>query len=246
MAEPRKDPLRARMAAFGKLAPAELAALDHLHGRPHHIDAGKQLIHEGQVERCGYILKSGWACSTRLLNDGGRQVIDVHVPGDFIGISQLFLPASSVNHEAVSVIDVAEVRPAALLEVMSSGGRVAEALLWAIATDEARLAARLTDIGRCSPQVRTARCLLELSARAVRIDPGAPHSFRCPLSQYVMADMLGLSAVHLNRVLRSLREMDLASFRNSVIQIHDLERLIEFADMDAPAPAEKPPMRGLG
>lgn len=225
---PGPEALRARLARFGLRGDDESARVDALQGRRLQVPAGTQLVHEGQVERCGYVLLSGWASSSVLLRDGRRQVIDLHLPGDLVGVSQMLLPVANLSHDAVTDIEIAKIGRAALMELVSGDNKVGGALLQALAEDEARLASRLTDVGRRSPQVRTARCLLELARRA---EDGDPLRVHCPMSQYVIADMLGLSAVHLNRVLRQLREAGLVSFRDAVIDIHDLDGLRAFSEI---------------
>jgi DNA-binding transcriptional regulator LsrR (DeoR family) len=62
------------------------------------------------------------------------------------------------------------------------------------------------------------------------IGVGTPNSYPCPLSQYLLADALGLSAIHINRVLRQLREQDLMTFQKGIVHFNNLEKLIALAD----------------
>ena len=85
-------------------------------------------------------------------------------------------------------------------------------------------------IGRRSALVRTAHLLVELGLRLQLVGLGSDGGFACPLNQYHLADALGLTAIHVNRVLRQLRERGLVTFREGRVEFHDLTRLRELAD----------------
>jgi CRP-like cAMP-binding protein len=77
-----------------------------------------------------------------------------------------------------------------------------------------------------------AHFLLELSTRLMLVGLGTPAGFACPLTQYHLADALGLSAVHVNRVLRELREDGLVTFQYGQVTIHNLDVLTDLAEFD--------------
>ncbi|GGD37710.1 hypothetical protein GCM10011335_45570 [Aureimonas glaciei] len=115
------------------------------------------------------------------------------------------------------------------METFSKTPRLATAVLWAASPDEAMLVEHLVGIGRRDAKKRTAHFLLELGARLKLVGLGSTQGYACPLSQYLLADALGLSAVHVNRVLR---EDGLATFQNGQVEIHDLDGLMRLADFD--------------
>ena len=91
----------------------------------------------------------------------------------------------------------------------------------------------LVSIGRRSALERTAHFFLELSERLRLVGLATDKEFTCPLNQYVLADALGLSAIHVNRVLRQLRESQLLTLRAQMVSIHDpvaLKQLAGFED----------------
>ena len=90
----------------------------------------------------------------------------------------------------------------------------------------------LVDLGRRNALERTAHFLLELGARLKLVGLGSAAGYACPLSQYLPSDALGLSAVHINRVLRELREDGLLTFRNGQVTFDDYERLVTLANFD--------------
>ena len=90
----------------------------------------------------------------------------------------------------------------------------------------------LVGIGRRDAQARMAHFLLELGSRLALVGIGSKEGFDCPLTQYHLADTLGLSAVHVNRILRQLRESGLVTFRDGHVTFHDHRGLVSLADFD--------------
>jgi CRP-like cAMP-binding protein len=105
-------------------------------------------------------------------------------------------------------------------------------MLWAASRDEAMLVEHLVGLGRRNAAERTAHFLLELAARLRLVGLGDKKGYACPLSQYLMADALGLSAVHVNRVLCELREGGMVTFQNGQVVFDDFDALVTFADFD--------------
>jgi CRP-like cAMP-binding protein len=95
------------------------------------------------------------------------------------------------------------------------------AMLWAASRDEAMIVEHLVSIGRRSAIERTAHFFLELFDRLKLVGLVSVDEFDCPLNQYALADALGLSTIHVNRVLRQLRQQKLMTFRGHRVAIHD-------------------------
>ena len=83
----------------------------------------------------------------------------------------------------------------------------------------------LVGVGRRDALARTAHFLVELGLRLRLVGIGSEAGYACPLNQYLLADALGLTAIHLNRTLRQLRERELVTFRDGEVTFHDLGRL---------------------
>ncbi|MEI4262146.1 Crp/Fnr family transcriptional regulator [Roseovarius sp. D0-M9] len=221
-----------KLGTFVALSPAELRVLDGLHQRRRFFVAGRDLVHQGQSDQAAYILVSGWACSYKLLQDGQRQIVDFQIPGDFLGLRSVLLQISDHSVEPVTDIEVTEIQVKDLLGAFSKTPRLAAAVLWAASRDEAMVVEHLVGIGRRDAAERVAHFLLELEARLSLVGMGDKAGYDCPLSQYLLADALGLSAVHVNRVLRQLREAGMVTFRDGAVIFTDYDRLVEFASFE--------------
>lgn len=232
MAPVETSPLTRKLSAFVALSAAELDVLERLHQRRRSFAAGQSLVHQGQAGQAAYILSAGWVCSYKIQPDGTRQIVDFQVPGDFLGLRSVLLRTSDHSFEPVVDIQAAEVLTGDLLKAFSQTPRLATAILWAASRDEAMVVEHLVGIGRRDAGARMAHFLLELGSRLALVGMGSKDGFDCPLTQYHLADALGLSAIHVNRVLRQLRESGLVTFRDGYVTFHNYHRLVERAAFD--------------
>ena len=144
----------------------------------------------------------------------------------------VLLRTSDHSIEPVVTIQAAEVLVSDLLDAFARTPRLATAVLWAASRDEAMVVEHLVGLGRRNAEERMAHFLLELAARLALVGMGSRAGYACPLTQYHLADALGLSAVHVNRVLRKLREQRLVTFQDGQVTFDDYERLAALAQFD--------------
>ena len=227
------SPLARKLGSFVRLTNAELAALDELHNRRRRYVAERDVIYEGQRDQSAYVLAKGWVASYKLLPDGTRQIVDFQIPGDFLGLRSVLLRTSDHNVEPVTRIEASEIPKVDLIEAFNQTPRLATAVLWAASRDEAMVVEHLINLGRRSGEERMAHFLLELGTRLKLVGMADRTGFDCPLTQYHLADALGLSAVHVNRVLRQLRDQGLVTFRKGRVSFDDFDGLVTLAEFDA-------------
>lgn len=228
----RQSPLAQKLSAYVALSPVDLETLARFDRRKRSFQPGHEMIHEGQRNASAFVLADGWACSYKLLPDGERQIVDFQVPGDFLGLRSILFRTSDHSVQAVTPIEAFELLTSDILEAFAQAPRLATAVLWAASRDEAMVVEHLVDLGRRSAEERMAHFLLELGARLALVGVGDRTGFDCPLTQYHLADALGLSAVHVNRVLRHLREQGLVIFQKGRVTFEDFDRLKAVALFD--------------
>lgn len=224
--------LTRKLSAFVALSGTDLETLARYHRRRRTFQAGHEMIHEGQKNQSAFILAEGWACSYKLLPDGERQIVDFQIPGDFLGLRSILFRTADHSTEAVTRIEASEVLAVDIFDSFAEAPRLATAVLWAASRDEAMVVEHLVNLGRRSADIRMAHFLLELGSRLSLVGVGDRTGFNCPLTQYHLADALGLSAVHVNRVLRHLREAGLVTFRNGRVTFDDFSGLVALANFD--------------
>lgn len=227
-----QSPLTLKLSAFVALSETDLQTLERYHRRRRTFQANHELIHEGQKNHSAFILAEGWACSFKVLPDGERQIVNFQLPGDFLGLRSILFRTADHSTEAVTRIEASEVLATDIFDSFAEAPRLATAVLWAASRDEAMVVEHLVNLGRRSAEERMAHFLLELGARLKLVGIGDKTGFDCPLTQYHLADVLGLSAVHVNRVLRQMREQGLVTFQKGRVTFDDLAGLVSLADFD--------------
>lgn len=232
LADIQDSPFARKLTAFVRLSDADLTVMSDIYRRRRRFPVGVDMIHQGQTDQSAYILASGWACSYKLLPGGSRQIVDIQIPGDFLGLRSVLFRTSDHNVEPITLVHASEIRQRDLLNAFSQTPRLATAVLWAASRDEAMVVEHLVDVGRRSATERMAHFLLELGTRLRLVGLGTRAGYLCPMSQYLLADALGLSAVHVNRVLRELREEGLATFQRGRVVFDDYDALVEYANFD--------------
>ena len=221
-----------KLSNFIKLSPAEQNCLFEIQAKPEKVEAETDIVNEGQTGHRAYILQSGWAYSYKLLPDGGRQVITFSLPGDIMGLRSVLLRTSDHSFASVSDVTVSAIAVPRMIRVFNELPRLAAALLWAVSRDEAVMVEHLVGIGRRSAIERMAHFFLELGQRLQLVGMATDTKFECPLNQYLLADALGLTAIHVNRVLRQLREQGLITLKAHHVVIDDIKGLMKLAGFD--------------
>ena len=225
-------PVAARLAAAGasvaRLSPSLRAAA----GRIEVLEAKTLLQHENERMRRPRLLLSGWAYRFTQFANGRRQIYDVILPGEGVGIGVPSRPlaltsiAALTRVELISAVDI--LGPQALL----LDPELAQAQERLSALDEHRMLSHVARLGRMSAPERFAHLLLQLHDRLAVIGAVENHAFVMPLSQEMLGDLLGLSTVHVNRTVQELRRQKLISAERNVVHLLDvaaLERLVPSA-----------------
>jgi CRP-like cAMP-binding protein len=221
--------LEKKLQAFIPLRPREQQRLADIQSDPLSVRRGKRLTEEGQTGHKVFVLHAGWACSYKDLANGQRQVISFPIAGDFVGLRSALLRTADHSFSALTDAVVTSVAATDIMQCVTEFPRLGTALLWAASRDEAMIVEHLVNVGRRNAIQRMAHFFLELAERLSMIGIAAPAEFKCPLTQFVLADALGMTAVHVNRVLRQLRELGLLTMGNGVVRMHDVDRLKKLA-----------------
>jgi CRP-like cAMP-binding protein len=221
--------LARKLSTFLVLSPDELKCLADMQSEPVKVKRGRQLTQEGQTGHKAFVLQAGWASSYKDLPSGSRQIISFPIPGDCVGLRSVLLRTADHSVSVLTDAVVSPVEGAHILKSITEYPRLGAALMWAASRDEAMVVEHLVNIGRRNAIERTAHFFMELAERLSLVGLATEAEFKCPLSQFVLADALGLTSVHVNRVLRQLRELNLLTLQRGSVRIHDLNRLRKLA-----------------
>lgn len=217
----------ARLSKFARLSDTETAALNRLEENPRTIKKGQMIQRENDQVTDLYVLSGGRVMSFSLLPDGQRQILRIYFPGDFIGSASTAF--SRANESLVALTDavVCPFDKHALRRLIDEQPRVA-ALMFVVAQSErVALSDRLTSIGRRTAKARVAAFLLDIADRLRLTDEKMDKTFDLRLTQEEIGDAVGLTSVHVNRMIRQLEQEGLISRRDGTITLIDEERLTD-------------------
>lgn len=196
------------------------------------LERGEHLIVQGRRHDSIFILTQGFALRYRGLANGRRQVLDIALPGDALGCPSCFLGAALNTVTALTRTAVACIASADLSIALAGVPELSLALVRSATSEAARLSEHLIDVGRRTARERVAHFLLEFSARLAAAGIGTADAFSLPITQVQLADVVGLSIPHTNRVLRRLREEGLLQIIGSRVEIKNRGGLAALADFD--------------
>ena len=221
-----------RYRGRNRLTAEDLAALEAAFDPPRDVPARKTLIEKGQEVRGSTILIEGIMC--RYLDDrqGYRQLLGIHVPGDFVDLHGY--PLVRLDHDvaALTPVKVAIVPRERMDTLTERHPRLARTLWYSTMLDAAMHREWIFRLGRLGALGRVAHFFSEADARLRLAGIGDRDGTPLPINQADVAEACGLTPVHVNRVLRQLREEGLMTFRAGTIEIGDRTRLYRLAEFD--------------
>ena len=223
-----------------KLSAADLRSLELIIESERLVKKRKDLVVVGHEYRNLCFVKDGYAIRYKLLRSGKRQILNVILPGDVIGFPVSFFDRSIYSVVAISDLtyNVCPLDP--YVRLCYEQPQFGLALSWLAAHEAAIYAEHIVDLGRRTPLERLAHFLLEIHARLLAVGRAEKTTFDLPFSQEVMADVLGLSVPHLNRVMQQLRAEQLITSRSRKVELTDmasLQTLAHYQPLDlAPIP----------
>jgi CRP-like cAMP-binding protein len=193
--------------------------------------AGNTLIRAHRQTESSTLLIDGMLGREFTMAEGKRQIVALHVPGDFVDLHSLLL--KSLDHDVTALTDVkvALFPHTALRRITETEPHLAR-MLWLLTVVDAAIHREWIARAGHSAAVRVAHLLCELHVRLAIVDLASDTGFALNLTQADLGDMAGLTSVHINRTLRKLREAGLAVVRDGFASIPDLQKLRDFAGFD--------------
>ncbi len=221
-----------KLSTFGTLDPNDIARLVAATSQPQPYAQRKDLIREGDRPGHVFVILEGWACRYKILPSGTRQVLAFLMPGDCCDLHVGLLGEMDHCIQAITPAVVATISRDEMDAIMTENPKIAKALYIAQLVDEGTMRAWITSMGRRSSIERVAHLMCELYLRARNIGLTSEPEFALPLSQALLADSLGMTAVHLNRVLKELRLSGAMTLQRGSLLISDPTKLVQIAGFD--------------
>ncbi|MBB5684529.1 Crp/Fnr family transcriptional regulator [Sphingobium boeckii] len=219
-----------RLARYVPLTDSEKRALERLENNPRDLPRGATITRENDNCDEMYVLRHGWAMSYLILDDGSRQILRLHFPGDMFGTSSAAFGEATESLVTMSHATLCPFDKQALRVVFDEHPRLA-ALFFIIAQAErVSLTDRLASLGRTSAKARVAALLTDMLVRLRFLNKDISDTIPLKLTQEEIGDATGLTAVHVNRMMRALAEDGLVMRNNGNLVIRDEQGLARIAN----------------
>lgn len=221
-----------RAHGHARLSEADKAALEDAVARTARFADRAVIVREGvPLGECTLLIE-GIAFRYKDSDDGKRQILAIHFPGDFVDLHSYPLKRLEHSVGALTPVKMA-IMPHAAVRALTERSAVITELLWrSTLIDAAMNREWLVSVGTRPAIGRVAHLFCELFVRLRIIDLVRGSTFDLPMTQSEIGEATGLTPVHTNRMLRQLRERGLLSFRNALVTILDWDKLRDVAGFD--------------
>jgi len=228
------NPLTMKLEQYTSFDAPERERLDQLLTYPTETHArGTPIIREGEKVDHIHLVLTGLAARSKTLRSGDRQFMALLVPGDLCDVEVFVLEA--MDHDIVAMTETRCVHiPARVIEgLLNESSKLTKALWWSTMTDSGVLREWIVDHGSRDSRERIAHLMCELLIRYRIVGEATDNSFPFPLTQDDISDALGMSPVHVNRMLQQLRAEGLIELKGRILTVLDPRRLQQAARFDS-------------
>jgi CRP-like cAMP-binding protein len=225
--------LVARISGYCDIDEDEFAPLKQAAPERVRKDRGDAIISAGEIVTHVFAISNGWALRYRALGDGRRQIVNLMLPGDCFDLQALTRSRADHSVEALTTVELLRLQSGDFLKAIQSNASLATAFCWTAVQEESILREQIVRLGRRSGRERLAHIMLEVRRRLLQAGQDIGDTLTLPMSRDVLADLLGLSTVHVSRSVSALREAGLIRTINGAIQLLDIEGLAAVAQFDS-------------
>ncbi|MGU3493711.1 Crp/Fnr family transcriptional regulator [Xanthobacteraceae bacterium A53D] len=178
------------------------------------------------------LLLSGVAFRQKITARGKRQIVGVLLPGDFIDAQHLFLERADHNLETATRVTVAEFSRLEFRDAVVKHPRIGVATWKEVLEESSMFREWVVTVGARTGPIRTAHLLCELGVRLEKAGLASRCQFELPITQEQIADAVGLTPVHVNRVLKRLAQDGIIAQKGRMIEVACWEDLAMAADFN--------------
>jgi CRP-like cAMP-binding protein len=221
-----------RLRFYTDLTHLDETIIANIDGQHRQYDRNVNIVTAGQKMTDTLVMRKGWAIRYKELEDGRRQILNVLLPGDIFDLQVLVAAEADHNVMSVTNVTVFSVKPAVMRKILAESGTLTMAFWWTQVQEEAFLREQIVRNGRQTARERIGSFLLELHRRAQIVDEAGEHGFKLPLTQTHIADALGLTPIHTNRVLQQLSREGYIERDRSWILFRNADALAELCEFD--------------
>jgi CRP-like cAMP-binding protein len=225
----------AMLRRLERRSPLDKAAREALLSLPHtarKLTPSAHIVRDGDRPDHVCLLLAGFAHRYKLTGEGGRQIISIHMASEFVDLQNGLLSVADHSVQTLTEAEVAFIPRRAVEELMLANADIARALWIDTLIDASIFREWVVNVGRRDSRARVAHILCEFSLRLEAAGLATNHHYELPMTQEQLADAVGLTSVHVNRVLKQLGEEGLISRDRRSIVIEDWMRMREAGDFN--------------
>lgn len=221
-----------KLRLHARLDPDDERAIERLPFTRQELTPNTFVVRDGERPNRCCLVVDGFMFRAKTTEDGKRQILSFHVPGDVPDLQSLHLHVN--DHDLVSLNDtvVGFVPHEAMLAMTTARPRIAAALWRETLVDSAMFRDWIVNVSRRPAPARMAHLLSELARRLKAVGRMEGNEVYLPLTQVHLADALGLTSVHVNRVLQELRRDNVLDLKDRMLRFPDAKRLEDVGAFD--------------
>ncbi|TPQ43007.1 Crp/Fnr family transcriptional regulator [Bradyrhizobium guangdongense] len=189
------------------------------------VAAGKQIVAQDQTSPDVFVLCGGWGFRFLQLNDGRRQILNFLLPGDLFSVASVFEERFHFSVKALTAVQFSGMRRSEVQFRLAESPAIVLALAKTCSVEAEASDEIIAMLGQCSAEERIAHLLLHLMRRVAKRNVIREQRYPLPLRQQHIADAVGLTAVHVSRILGSFRDRGIVELSNGVLKVADLAEL---------------------
>ena len=224
------EPLVERLERSGSLSPDDRAAILALPYQMRTFEASAYLVRDGEPPRTCGVLVEGYAYRQKLTSQGTRQIVSLHVPGEAMDFQNLFLDIADHNVQTLTRAEVALIPRDAIRGIAQDRPAIGHAILIYTLIEASIFREWVLNVGRRNARARLAHLLCEFAVRVDEQMPDRSRGYSLPMTQEQLGDALGLTAVHVNRTLKSLEADGLIKRNKRDVTFPSWDALRDVAD----------------
>jgi CRP-like cAMP-binding protein len=221
-----------KLESIATLSNEERQAIENLPVRIHHLNARQDIVRDGDKPSHCCLVLEGWTYRYKLLSEGKRQIFSFHVPGDIPDLQSLHIHTMDHSLATVTKATVAFIPHESMRELAARFPGIASIFWRDTLIDAAIFREWMIGMGRRSAYERIAHLFCEMYLKLQAV--GLAEDYRCPMpiTQVDLADALGLTSVHVNRVLKDMRGEALLTLRSNTLVIEAWDELLRVSEFD--------------
>jgi CRP-like cAMP-binding protein len=227
------EPMLRKLTALFPLDEPDGEALLALPHRVRTVEQHHYVVREREIATQCCLMLSGFSVRHKIVARGARQIVAIHMKGDMVDLQNSVLGTADHSVQMLTKGEIALIPRDAIQQLALARPRIGMAMWKDTLVDGSIFREWIANVGRRDSATRLAHVLCEFALRLKLAGLGEQTNYELPMTQEQLADVLGLTSVHVNRTLQALERQQLISRTQRSVTINDWQALADAGDFDA-------------